>query len=92
MQQIIIVTTDEDLDNLFQKKMEVFFKQLIVDHQPKQSNNLEELLSVAQASKLLGICTNTFTRLRLENKIRTIRVGRQVKVPRKSLVAFMKNG
>ena len=91
MQQIIIVTSDEDLDKLFQKKMEVFFKQLIMDHQLKQSNDLEELLSVAQASKLLGICTGTFLRLRKENKIKTIRVGRKVKVPRKALLAFIKN-
>ena len=89
MQQIIIVTTDEDLDRVFQKKMEIFFKQLIIDHQTKQSNDLEELLTVAQASELLGICRGTFTRLRQENKIKIIRVGRKVRVTKNALLAFI---
>jgi excisionase family DNA binding protein len=49
-----------------------------------------ELLSIAQASKILGVSTSTMRRLQKARRVPFYNVGRSVRFDRRDLVAYLK--
>lgn len=50
------------------------------------------VLTVKEVAKLLGISRNTAYRLVRSKKLRSIRVGRQIRVPRSALEEYLNGG
>jgi excisionase family DNA binding protein len=53
---------------------------------------MEELLSVEDAARVLGTGVRFARRLISERRIRFVRVGRHVRIPRSALEAFIADG
>ncbi len=49
-------------------------------------------LTVKEVAKLLGVSRNTLYRLVRSKKLRSIRVGRQIRVPRSALEEYLNGG
>lgn len=56
----------------------------------KQKDEFEDLLSVDQAADLLGTTSRFPRRLIAERRIRFVRVGRHVRIPRGALAEYVK--
>lgn len=52
-------------------------------------NELPLTLTVQQVAKLLGVSRNTAYRLVRSKKLRSIRVGRQIRIPRSALEDYL---
>lgn len=48
------------------------------------------ILTVKEVAEVLGLGRNTVYELVRQGKIRSIRIGRQIKVPKSALVEFLK--
>ena len=48
------------------------------------------ILTVKEVAEVLGLGRNTVYELVQQGKIRSIRIGRQIKVPKSALVEFLK--
>ena len=55
-------------------------------------DNLPLALTVKEVAKLLGISRNTAYRLIKSKKLRSVRVGRQIRVPRSALEEYLNGG
>ena len=58
----------------------------------REMDNLPLALTVKEVAKLLGISRNTAYRLIKSKKLRSVRVGRQIRVPLSALEEYLNGG
>ena len=53
--------------------------------------NYPDVVSVTQLQKMLGVGRNTAYSLLRENKIKSIRIGRVHKIPKKNIIKYLQS-